>query len=93
MKKTAISVILIVVLLCIQAASDLALPDYTSKIVNIGIQAGGIEEKVPNVLSKEDYENLLLFTNDNNLIDTYKSIFYIHDNQNKFTPEVDNFYL
>ena len=40
LKKSWGSVIAIVVLLCIQAATDLALPDYTSKIVNIGIQEG-----------------------------------------------------
>lgn len=39
LKKSFGSVFAIVILLCIQAATDLALPDYTSKIVNIGIQA------------------------------------------------------
>lgn len=39
LKKSAISVVLIVILLCIQAWADLELPSYTSKIVNIGIQA------------------------------------------------------
>lgn len=35
LKKTPISVIVIIILLCVQAMADLALPDYTSKIVNI----------------------------------------------------------
>ena len=39
LKKSFWQVVIIVILLCIQAASDLSLPDYTSKIVNIGIQA------------------------------------------------------
>ena len=39
LKQSAISVIAIIILLCVQAATDLALPTYTSKIVNIGIQA------------------------------------------------------
>lgn len=38
LKHSLISVIIIVLLLCIQAMADLALPDYTSKVVNIGIQ-------------------------------------------------------
>ena len=38
LKKTWISVVIIVILLCIQAWTDLTLPDYTSKIVNDGIQ-------------------------------------------------------
>lgn len=40
LKKSIFSVIAIIILLCIQAAVDLSLPDYTSKIVNIGIQEG-----------------------------------------------------
>ena len=39
LKESTISVLVIVILLCIQAATDLALPTYTSKIVNVGIQA------------------------------------------------------
>lgn len=40
LKKSFWQVVIIVVLLCVQAAIDLALPDFTSKIVNIGIQEG-----------------------------------------------------
>lgn len=39
LKKTWISVVVIVMLLCLQAWTDLELPSYTSKIVNIGIQS------------------------------------------------------
>ena len=39
LKQSWIAVIIIVLLLCLQAATDLALPDYTSKIINTGIQA------------------------------------------------------
>ncbi len=63
LKKSMWSVILIVILLCVQATTDLALPDYTSKIVNIGIQAGGIKEPIPEILAKEDMEKLLILTN------------------------------
>ena len=38
LKKTWVSVVVIIVLLCVQAATDLALPEYTSRIVNQGIQ-------------------------------------------------------
>ena len=40
LKESIFAVITIVILLCIQAYADLELPDYTSKIVNIGIQEG-----------------------------------------------------
>ncbi|MBQ3413776.1 MAG: ABC transporter ATP-binding protein [Clostridia bacterium] len=44
LKESYLSVIAIIILLCIQAEADLELPNYTSKIVNEGIQAGkGVE--------------------------------------------------
>ena len=62
LKKSFWSVVVIVILLCIQAAADLALPDYTSKIVNTGIQAGGIETALPKVISSEDMQSILMFS-------------------------------
>lgn len=55
------SVLLIVVLLAIQATCDLSLPDYTSDIVNIGIQQSGIENAVPKVIRESQMNNLTLF--------------------------------
>ena len=72
LKNSWITVLVIVILLCVQAATDLALPDYTSKIVNVGIQYGGIEEAVPELVSKELMENLLLFTEtDEQILENY----------------------
>ena len=72
LKKTLGSVIAIVVLLCVQAATDLALPDFTSKIVNDGIQAGGITSSVPEVLSRDDMDTILLFTDqDEEILNSY----------------------
>lgn len=91
MKKTAISVILIVVLLCIQAASDLALPDYTSKIVNIGIQQSGIEDYVMDAITKSQMDNLLIFSKDDDKILSYYDL--IEKGNNKYIdkyPAVEN---
>ena len=54
-------VALIVGMLFLQAYCDLALPDYTSKIVNEGIQQKGIEDGVPEKVRPETMENLRLF--------------------------------
>ena len=59
LKKSWLSVLVIVLLLGVQAMTDLALPDYTSKIVNNGIQAGGIENPAPEVIRKTQMESLL----------------------------------
>ena len=61
LKKSAGYVILIIALLFLQAYCDLSLPDYTSKIVNVGIQQKGIEDGVPDTIRKESMEHLLLF--------------------------------
>ncbi len=61
LKKSTGFLILIVGLLFLQAYCDLALPDYTSRIVNEGIQQKGIEDGVPEKLRAETVENLKLF--------------------------------
>lgn len=58
------SVALIVGLLTIQAICDLSLPDYTSNIVNIGIQQNGIENAVPEVIRESELNNLTIFMSD-----------------------------
>ena len=91
LKKTLGSVIAIVILLCIQATTDLVLPDYTSKIVNIGIQAGGIENAVPKLISKSDMEKTLLFTeNDEKVLSNYT---LLGEEKNKEQEKILNKYL
>ena len=68
LKNSFWSVVLIILLLIVQAQADLRLPDYTSKIVNEGIQSGGIETAVPEVISKEDMENILMFSEEDDKI-------------------------
>ena len=68
LKQSWMSVLIIVALLCVQAAVDLELPNYTSKIVNTGIQAGGIEYAVPETVSPEDMDAILLLSNDDEKI-------------------------
>ncbi len=52
-----------IVLLFIQAYTNLALPDYMSDIVNVGIQQGGITTNVPQAIRKEKMDKLLIFIN------------------------------
>ena len=55
------AVIAIVAILAVQAYCDLSLPAYTSDIVNVGIQRGGIEDKVPAAISEEEWNKVMLF--------------------------------
>lgn len=61
LKKSVVSVIAIVLLLVVQAVCDLSLPDYTSKIVNVGIQQGGVENAVPSVVRKSELDKIMIF--------------------------------
>lgn len=77
LKKSTGPILLILVLLIIQALCDLALPDYTSNIVNIGIQQGGIESAVPEVIRANEMDKILLFVSNNDkeyILDNYKLI-------------------
>lgn len=55
------SLLAIIAILFIQAYCDLSLPAYTSDIVNIGIQQGGIEDQVPEAIAADEMGKLLLF--------------------------------
>lgn len=75
LKESWISVIAIILLLIVQATGDLTLPDYTSKIVNVGIQNGGIEYVAPDVIRKSTMDSLLIFTEDDDkILSDYKEI-------------------
>ena len=58
------SVLIVIALLFAQAYCDLSLPEYTSRIVNTGIQEGGIEDNTPEAISKSSLEDALLFLNE-----------------------------
>lgn len=60
LKPYAAAVAAIICILVVQAYCDLSLPTYTSDIVNVGIQQGGIDETLPDTISKKDLNHLLL---------------------------------
>jgi ATP-binding cassette subfamily B multidrug efflux pump len=64
LKKSAVPIIAIIVLLFIQAYCDLSLPGLTSNIVNIGIQQGGIENAVIEQIRVSEMNKLYLFMSD-----------------------------
>ncbi len=74
LKESFLYVLIIIILLCIQAKTDLELPDYTSKIVDIGISQGGIEKPAPEVISVKTMENLIMLENGDKEILNYYEI-------------------
>jgi len=84
---------MIVGLLIVQAVCDLSLPDYTSNIVNVGIQQGGVENVTPEVIRKSELEKLELFINEEDQIEINSNYTLLdkdslsNDEYNKYVKE------
>ena len=90
LKKSAVSVVAIIILLLVQALCDISLPDYTSKIVNIGIQQGGIENAVPEVIKENELKRLLMFV-DNDDKDTVEDAYTLVKSGNTSDEKYDEY--
>lgn len=64
LKVSVVPIFFVVILLFIQAYCDLALPQYMSNIVNVGIQQGGISSVIPEKITSDDLDDLTLFMTD-----------------------------
>jgi len=87
LKKSAGYVALIIALLFLQAYCDLSLPDYTSKIVNIGIQQKGIEDGVPEKIRKTSMDGLELFMSQEDISEL--EIAYTEDGELYVLKDID----
>lgn len=79
----------IILLLVLQAYCDLSLPQYTSDIVDVGIQQGGIEDVVMEQISQDTYTGLTLLMEEGD--QTYVDGWYTQseDGTWKLSKEVD----
>lgn len=84
LKKSIPSLLLIILLLVIQANCDLALPSYSSNIINIGISQKGIDETTPKVIRQSELEKILLFVNEDDIA-------FVKDNYKLITNEDTNY--
>ncbi|SFC86739.1 ABC transporter ATP-binding protein [Butyrivibrio sp. YAB3001] len=82
-----IDVALVIVMLVIQAVGELMLPQYTSDIVDVGIQNQGVEHILPSVITAEDYGILSGYMNDDE-----KEIFsrYFKQNGSNYARELNS---
>lgn len=67
LKKYWLHCLCVIALLLVQAYCDLSLPDYTSKIVDTGIQNGGVESVAPNIILQSDFDKLEVFLKDSEI--------------------------
>ena len=61
LKPYTLLIVLAIALLFVQANADLALPDYMSNIVNIGIQQGGVANAIPVAIRQTEMNKLTIF--------------------------------
>lgn len=76
LKNSKIQMLLLVILLVIQAVCDLALPSYTSDIVDVGIANKGIAEMAPIKVRNSQLEHIALFLDEDEkqfLYDCYEN--------------------
>ena len=66
LKPYALLILLTIALLFVQANADLALPDYMSRIINNGIQQGGVENAVPAAIRQSEMNKLVIFMSTDN---------------------------
>lgn len=64
LKPYLLLILITIGLLFVQAQADLALPDYMSKIINDGIQQGGIVSAVPEAIRQSEMDKLTTFMSD-----------------------------
>ncbi len=77
LKQSWVAILTILILLALQATTELSLPTYTSNIVNVGIQQSGIENAAMKAIRKSEMDKLTTFMSDsdkNKVLDNYKLI-------------------
>ncbi|GAB4480284.1 MAG: ABC transporter ATP-binding protein [Anaerolineae bacterium] len=87
LKPYTFMVLAAIVLLFVQAMADLALPDYLSKIVNNGIQQGGVENAVPAAIRQSEMDRLTLFMSEDDKAEVLASYTLIE----RGSPDYDTY--
>ena len=93
LKKYTFSICIIVVLLFIQAQCDLKLPEYTSNIINVGIQSKGIENAVFESVRENTLDCIVAISGNDELYDYYKlnkdDVYELNDKGKKNKEKVE----
>lgn len=84
LKPYTFFLILAVLLLYIQAMTNLALPDYMSEIVNVGIQQNGVQDTVPKVVRSSQMKHLFLFMSNEDKEKVLENYEYIKKGSEKY---------
>lgn len=80
-----------ILLLFLQANVDLTLPDYLSRIVNIGIQQGGVESALPEAMRTSTYERTQLFLTPQETEIVQKAYHLVEPTDDQYAEIADNY--
>ena len=80
LKKYTLHLIIAMFMLGVQAYIELSLPTYTSNIINVGIQQSGVESGIPEVISEDTLDNLMIVSGNDKLINYYDILEKTSDN-------------
>lgn len=94
LQKLWLSIVFVVCLLYLQAKCDLMLPDYTSKIINVGIQQSGIEDHVLEAMREETYMHLkaLMISGDASILEnSYEKIEKSNQSEKEYSEYLEKY--
>lgn len=90
-KRYTLPILVTILLLFAQAQADLTLPDYLSKIVNVGIQQGGIESTLPFAMRESTYQHAALFLSSNEKTQTDAAYRLVGSTDAEYSALVDQY--
>jgi len=88
LKPYILLIVLAIGLLFVQANADLALPDYMSDIINVGIQQGGILNAVPQAVRQSEMGKLTIFMSDTDKTSVLKDFTLVDRSSADYAKEV-----
>ena len=94
LKQSWVAILTILILLALQATTELSLPTYTSNIVNVGIQQSGIENATIKAIRESEMDKLTTFMSDsdkNKVLDNYKLINKDNLSEDEFNKYKDDY--
>jgi ATP-binding cassette subfamily B protein len=91
LKPYVLLIVLAIGLLFVQANADLALPDYMSRIVNVGIQQGGVENAVPSAVRAVKMDRLLMFLSEEEQAEVLAAYTLVDEESGEYATRLEEY--
>ncbi len=91
LKPFRVPIAIAIALLFTQAITDLTLPDYMARIVNVGIQQAGIQDAVPRAIRQSEMERLLLFLTEDEQAEVLQHYTLVDEQSPRYRSTLDDY--